>query len=476
MSDDEDPAVSDGSDNASAVSSEDLRKLLYSDRVEWHRMRCEEGNGWSHGFLAVRDGNNGEITSVRDPMFDILCHFSEENWAKMGDDISKSNCLDNLKLYDSGVYVRQAHNPNEFSAETIKALFGDRRYNCPSLELVDLHGNKFGSAGISAILPFLKSLSNLKRLDLSNTNLDVNGARLLSDALDVVSTEVLSLSGDGIGDEDVDCILQARNSFKLEELNILGNRFGLDGIEAISRFLSRDDTALREFNTSYAEADHAKVLVDSISSRSKLEELFFNQYSHGRDGGRRQRQGHTCTEPNFLRLICNTSSFEAMCQSNHQLFVAGTRALSDPILGEALGINNRARKGVSVRNRLRSKLRKYYLKGSLFDVQPFADMDVLLMPYALELITKKELPVEIDYRVMRWDEVASDNLDGIYRIVRNCHLPELLSFPSWLQSVNAALRAENVSLKGDNERLRIEIEELRATQCPTLSIKRAKTN
>ena len=103
MSDDEDPAVSDGSDNASAVSSEDLRKLLYSDQVEWHRMRCEEGNGWSHGFLAVRDGNNGEITSVRDPMFDILCHFSEENWAKMGDDISKSNCLDNLKLYDSGV-------------------------------------------------------------------------------------------------------------------------------------------------------------------------------------------------------------------------------------------------------------------------------------------------------------------------------------------------------------------------------------
>ena len=131
---------------------------------------------------------------------------------------------------------------------------------------------------------------------------------------------------------------------------------------------------------SYAEADHAKVLVDSISSSSKLEKINW----HGRVGG----QQHTCTEPNFLRLICNTSSFAALCQSNHQLFVAGTPILSDPILREALGINNRARKGVSVRNRLRSKLRKYYVKGSLFDVQPFADMDVLLMPYALELSTK----------------------------------------------------------------------------------------
>ena len=71
------------------------------------------------------------------------------------------------------------------------------------------------------------------------------------------------------------------------------------------------------------------------------------------------------------------------------------------------------------------------------------------MPYVLELVTKHELTLE-------WTSnnpvgVEGENLDGIYRIVRNCHLPELFSFPSRFKAGNNALKAQLATLKAKTQ-------------------------
>lgn len=96
----------------------------------------------------------------------------------------------------------------------------------------------------------------------------------------------------------------------------------------------------------------------------------------------------------------------------------------------ATGINARLNYGGSSAKILRHKLRDFYFQGK-FDLQPFVDMDVKLMPCVLELVTRTEELVGVDqFGRGKYYEVCSEHLDPIYRLVRNCHLPELFSFPS----------------------------------------------
>ena len=69
-------------------------------------------------------------------------------------------------------------------------------------------------------------------------------------------------------------------------------------------------------------------------------------------------------------------------------------------------------------------------------MQPFSKMDVKLMPYALELVTKIEGHFASDYvayNIMRDISckgapyvACTKKIDDIYRLVRNCHVPELI--------------------------------------------------
>ena len=108
------------------------------------------------------------------------------------------------------------------------------------------------------------------------------------------------------------------------------------------------------------------------------------------------------------------------------------------------------------------------------------------MPRILEFVTKREAVVrdcddcgnstydEDGSAVMHYEERPSDNLDGVYHLVRNCHIPEMFSFPS-PEARMSSLEAENKSLTENNERLMKEVAELRS-QLASLPNKRAKTD
>lgn len=97
----------------------------------------------------------------------------------------------------------------------------------------------------------------------------------------------------------------------------------------------------------------------------------------------------------------------------------------------ALEINERQ---VTVNQKHRMKIRAFYFTQADFDIKPFLDMGVELMPNVLELVTmsKECITNEQEGRLKRDNYVSARNghLGGIYRLIRNCHVHELFSFPS----------------------------------------------
>ena len=169
------------------ASSFDINYMSDAKRREWHQIMCEEGDGWSHGFDkydVVDDGE--EHIVVRD---NVVKKIVKESWQKMGEAIGQSTSLTGMDLANC-----------DLPQEAIEALFGvERTYNCP-LKNISLYGNQLKQSGIAAMLPFLKSISTLKQLSLDNAELGVEGTRLLSEALNHVRVDCLSLGGNNIGD------------------------------------------------------------------------------------------------------------------------------------------------------------------------------------------------------------------------------------------------------------------------------------
>ena len=143
-------------------------------------------------------------------------------------------------------------------------------------------------------------------------------------------------------------------------------------------------------------------------------------------------------------VVCNTDSFEDLCESNHQLIWVGGHTYdmlkSDPMLKKAIVINNQSAHGASITSRIRSKLRAFYFQGQ-FDVQLFIDIGVVFMPFILELVTRTERVCIMDdnnggdefseVAGGKCKTVAKGDLGSVYHLIRNCHLPGLLCFPSF---------------------------------------------
>ena len=79
---------------------------------------------------------------------------------------------------------------------------------------------------------------------------------------------------------------------------------------------------------------------------------------------------------------------------------------------------------------MREKIVKYFMVGS-FDLQPFLDLDVELMPNVIEMVGMKNEEFEsVTNGSKQWFNVSSGNLNEVYRLVRFAHMPEMISFIS----------------------------------------------
>lgn len=269
--------------------------------------------------------------------------------------------------------------------------------------------------------------------------------------------------------------------------------------------MKQDGLALVSYTVDCKDAKFCKRLLESLSKDSKLVQI-----NHEEKLGMfpRSAKSQSLLTPVVKKLICDTTSFESICQSNHNLHTIGEQTdylmcggrggvegdMSDQDyqdLRDALMINRRVEDcpthqleipsywAIFNKQRLRCKLRLLYFRGE-FSLDPFIDMDTELMPYLLEFVTKTEVHMYAsaykgDESKKHWFEIKSKNLDGVYRIIRNSgHIPDMFSFVSPETKISS-LEAANANLKQTNDNLLKEIKELQA-QLSVLPSKRVKTS
>merc|ERR1712032_95577 len=145
--------------------------------------------------------------------------------------------------------------------------------------------------------------------------------------------------------------------------------------------------------------------------------------------------GHV--EKALVKLMCDTSSVESLCSSNHRLHClnGGWRCRDESKISSVMEINYgqmQCRMFPSQLSKIREKLRKFYFRNEDFDVALFSDMDVALLPNIMELVNLTETRSYCTdngtgrYLVQR---KPTNNLNALYRILRNCQVSTLFSFP-----------------------------------------------
>ena len=454
-----------------------IDSMSYSELLQYHETKTEENRkndkySWNF-FIDLQTANESMIVTERRSKLARL--LTIEEWREMGEDISLWDNLNEMKLSNCGL-----------TDEKLEALFGENfTYECP-IEDLDLSDNMFGAAGIEAILPFLKGLSNL-HISLNGMNLGSEGVRLLSE----VKIKELNLANSQIGRHvGLGHLLSSNNSAALTRLDITRVLLGRTDFEIISSFLERDDISLRVFGALCNVGEHAKMIVNALTSNktSKLEFISLHSNSEANDP-------LLTVHEQLRKLFMDTTTFESLCESNHHLeWYINPRSMSilwKPGVHEntsmALSLNERKREhGATPNQILRSKIRMYYFKeNGDFDVDPFYGIDVNLMPHLLQLVTRKEENTEINNgksEYSRYRDVCHGDLGCIFRILRNVNMPETFEQPKliemkkaevdMLKADNEILKAENTSMKDMLEKLTKEIEELR---CRKQHSKRIKT-
>ena len=397
---------------------------------------------------------------------------SRENWDVLCEFIRRSNTLKCIEFEHIGGDARTTY-------EYLSSLFDMRQHFCCPLESIkfSLHDNWRNEIlrrrHLGIVMDFLKTRPNtLWTLDLVETKVGDGCVRVIVDAMNAgVRIGVLKLPGESISDDEAESLLNANNSKHLQKLDFYGNKMSIRGIQTFATFLKKESTIIEELDIRSKEITSNikcnQMLLGSVNSKMryiKLGSLFQKGYDNDS-----QQAAMKIVED----LVCNTSDFNTLCLSNHQIYDLGysTSSLEEesPNIKVALDIN---KKNCSVNQRCRSKLRALYFQGN-FDMKPFIDLDIQLIPNLLELATMTDVCIhkeqEQQGRFKRGVYVASRNghLGSIFLLVRNCHcLPELFSFPP--QEIQMRkLKEENDALKVELARMKQLEEELASLRLQT---------
>lgn len=371
--------------------------------------------------------------------------------------------------------------------DLVSMLFDTNQTYVSKVDSIELTPSGLHAAYLKHILEFMKSSSTNLHLNISNHTGGACLSYLLIEQLKSgLRISTLNILGRGVGDDVLRWLLSTRGARHLVSLNLAHNRITIEGLRLLIQLLNREGVCMKKVEFKFncvTLTDAGTMLVESLSNSSSLRYIGLE---NSRSSYRFSHPGDLIAlKRDFMQKICDMSSFDALYGSNHNLYSFGTNFKHfincNPSAWErqVLAINERdATDGEKIKN----KLRATYFRGE-FDTQKFALMDVKLMPFALELVTISDKYRRKNEYTGDWDHImTSTNFDGIYRLIRNCHIPEMFKFPrpedtiDQLQIENVeSLKCDNASLEERIAQLEQENEKLRS-QSPNLPNKRPKMN
>mmetsp|Transcript_7768 Transcript_7768/g.16625 ORF Transcript_7768/g.16625 Transcript_7768/m.16625 type:complete len:414 (+) Transcript_7768:85-1326(+) len=373
-------------------------------------------------------------------------------------DVRKSLTLQSSKIL--GSFIQNSRtlkkiNLSNFpmTSEDISVIFErDGSYNCPLEEI------KFPCIGddnqftlrlenFRRMLQFVKSFPTLEYLSFYRSNLSDYYIEPLVDTLESMHLEELNMQQNILGIFGMELLLQAECSKQLKSLKL--SYTTQRDIDLVAGFLSQDGNKVRQIYLEQVTTEpidsslkeRLQMLLESIPNSSLLERLGMGGEAACSEEERKELASL------FQQKVCDLSSFDALCQSNHHLYQLGFLKLPlifaggpppvtatvtgerTPTLCRAMGINKAF---MTTIEKIRCKLFTFYFRGK-FDLMPFIGTDSKVMPHILHMMGKivKTCVLIPKYSSMHHSFVVSGGqLDNMYRFVRDWDVPTLFGHTS----------------------------------------------
>ena len=374
---------------------------------------------------------------------------STDQWIALGRNIGRNTTIEHLNSCADGL---DEEIYEIASTENLNAFFSGLANN-RSLKFLMLEEYDFSRARLETLRPFVVENDKLADLRIHNCGLNAVDVQMLSTAFSQrrnrSSIKHISLTGPTINDESVGAIVEMCNDCpRLRKLDLGWGSIRNHGCRVLAALLRNAESKLKalELNDNKLGDEGVAALANALAINKRLKKLRIENNSAVTVSG----WGALST------ILCNTSSIDATYQSNHTLEkMWGSDSDKQQVPNDLVSILQANSDGDKI-SVAREKIIRSHFCGS-FDMSPFSNMDLELLPYVLGLIGK-----HIFYE-------GRSKRSAIYRVVRN--FPDLCSFPSSdrkrlhkAEQENAALRGENVNLQHRIDQLLLEVEELKSNK------------
>ena len=335
--------------------------------------------------------------------------------------------------------------------------------NNRSLRLLSLEHYDFERTRLDLMSPFLANNCNLCDLRVANCNLRLQDIQLLGDALCGRSKPIklLSLSKNEINDVLMGGIVEVCNRCPgLKTLCLDKCGIGPSSGRHLGALLANPESELEclRLNDNPIGDEGAYRISGALLSNKKLKKLHLNMCVG-------------ISAQGWLKFIKILISYESLHETfgsrNHTLEdIQGAGSVLDRIddgilhygdpldddllqdLVFCLFANIDANKNSAASK----KIERYHMSEDLFDIAPFKEANLAVLPRVLEWISRYCMDRE------EWTKRSS----SYYHVLQN--FPELCGFPSREKRIALKLEAENASLKQKIEQLKRENKELNSNK------------
>eukprot|EP00956_Cyclotella_meneghiniana_P024895 scaffold50774_cov22-Cyclotella_meneghiniana.AAC.1 len=339
--------------------------------------------------LYTDENRNQRVAVFRDPLS------NPAEWERLGNAIGRCSTIYEVELRKVQVEIDQIDALNPEVYQCIETLYRGLESNS-SIENLDLDMDLFPSSGVFPTfnLNGAQFKENLKHLTLSGfIPIGINQSLMILPLLESTSLESFCIpERDFLANEAAifsriisACTRVQRLDMNCKDLNTN------EGATSVAMLFRDQRSILTQFGFNFYGnicAENLHIIVDGLTSNTTIKALYCEVDSN-----------------EFERLLCNTSSIEAIHNSDHTL--QQIEPYPCPFLKDYLELNKDTNKDKVIR----TKIARYYFRGE-FDISPFFKMNIKLVPQVMAMI--------------EGDGISQS--DAIYRLLRN--IPDLCAFPS----------------------------------------------
>lgn len=445
----------DDNDDSSIDSSGGLACDKYRDWLcskDEGELDIDREENWPEKYFYCLDENSTPVVDISEDAVYFFVHsyyynslspdLTIQEWRNIGSIISRCKKLKVIHIVQLCGGLTQ---------DIMKAIFqAEGPYDFP-LEHLNLTNNEIASAGMEFLVPYLQSRTKLECLHLGGNRIGDEGALFLADVLDKVRVKSLNISSNRINAVALSRILSSVHSKSLVYLDLLGNSSGRNAVNEIAQYLSTSNVSLEniqigddgetveeEFNL-----ECITILLRSLQYNTTLRKLHIYTHRRNLDVSNLTPESFVQIGMTLLELICNGSSFDAFCKSNHVLGSMRIKSRQGGDFAELLKVDPvrqafriNARTDISENQKLRLKLVSiYFCTGSEFsisdiDMHSFRNLKLAWMPHLLGLFT--ETPQKhSEANVRRCKKCAAyqiGTMSCVYSLVRHWNVADLFSY------------------------------------------------